>query len=103
MIKSIEENLEAIVRLCSTHNVQSLEIFGSALEDARFDETTSDLDFLVEFLPLEPVHHAKSYFSLLKCLRDLFDRKVDLVESRAIKNPYFLEAINKQREQIYAA
>jgi len=103
MTKIIQENHDHLVRLCAKHKVKSLEIFGSALDESRFKTSGSDIDFLVEFLPLEPVAHAKSYFGLLRELQELFKRSVDLVEAGAIKNPYFLQAINKERKQVYAA
>jgi hypothetical protein len=103
MVATIKENLDAVIGLCGKYKVQTLEIFGSAMDERRFDESGSDLDFLVEFLPMEPTAHARSYFSLLEELKELFKRSIDLVESKAIKNPYFLEAVNKEREQIYAA
>jgi len=34
---------------------------------------------------------------------DLFGRNVDLVETGAIRNPYFLRAIAKDRVVLYAA
>ncbi len=58
---------------------------------------------IVEFLPLQPGEHANAYFGLLEALQDLFNRHIDLVMPRAIKNPYFLESINKGHEVIYAA
>jgi len=103
MVVTIKENLEAVLGLCTKYNVRTLEVFGSAIDERRFDESGSDLDFLVEFLPMEPVAHARSYFGFLEALKSLFSRSVDLVEAKAIKNPYFLEAINREREQIYAA
>lgn len=103
MIKAIQDNTEHILKLCSKYSVSRLEIFGSAIDENRFSESESDLDFLVEFLPLEPSVHAKCYFSLLSELQELFSREIDLVESKAIKNPYLLEMIDKEREQIYAA
>ncbi len=103
MIGLIEDNREAIERLCSQHHVQRLELFGSALTDENFNPDKSDLDFLVEFLPLKPGEHADAYFGLLEALQDMFGRHIDLVMTRAIKNPYFLESVNKSREVIYAA
>ena len=103
MIELIENNHEVIEQLCSKHHVQRLELFGSALTDKQFDREKSDLDFLVEFLPLKPGEHANAYFGLLEDMQDLFKRDVDLVMTRAIKNPYFLESINRNREVVYAA
>lgn len=103
MIALIEDNRKAIERLCRQYRVQRLEVFGSALTDKHFDAKNSDLDFLVEFLSLQPGEHADAYFGLLEMLQDMFGRHIDLVMTRAIKNPYFLESVNKCREVIYAA
>jgi predicted nucleotidyltransferase len=103
MIALIEDNREEIERLCSQYRVQRLEVFGSALTDKHFDAENSDLDFLVKFLSLQPGEHADAYFGLLEAMQDMFSRHIDLVMTRAIKNPYFLESVNKCREVIYAA
>ena len=102
MSRLIEENRDDLIRLCAKYRVRRLEIFGSALTN-RFDPRTSDLDFLVEFLPLQPGEYADAYFGLLEALRELFQRNVDLVMTRAIKNRYFLESINRRRTVLYAA
>jgi predicted nucleotidyltransferase len=103
MISLIKENREALTKLCMKYRVQCLELFGSALTDKNFDIKTSDLDFLVEFLPLKQGEYADTYFGLLKSLENLFNRHVDLVMTGAIKNRYFLEVINKNRKVLYAA
>jgi len=103
VIGFIEDNYESLKGLCEQYRVQRFEIFGSALTGEQFDPEHSDLDFLVEFLPLQPGQHADCYFGLLEALQDMFHRHIDLVMPRAIKNPYFLESINKCREVIYAA
>lgn len=88
--------------LCQRHKVRRLELFGSAT-DGRFDPASSDLDFLVEFESLSGGHYADHYFGLLEDLTALFKRPVDLVVARAIRNPYFLQAVNESRELLYAA
>jgi len=103
MISLIEDNYEYIKGLCAKYHVQRLELFGSAVDDENFDRENSDLDFLVEFLPLKPGEYADTYFGLLENLEDLFGRHVDLVMVRAIKNPYLLESINRTRKLLYAA
>jgi len=103
MISIVEDNREALKDLCMKHRVRRLELFGSALTGKDFDTEKSDLDFLVEFLPLKSGEYADAYFGLLEAIEDLFNRHVDLVMTRAIKNPYFLEAINKNRRVLYAA
>ena len=43
------------------------------------------------------------YFDLQEALEKLFGRRVDLVPVSAIRNPYFLKAIQNQRRVLYAA
>jgi len=103
MIDLIKDNYDSLQRVCEEYRVRRLEVIGSALTGDGFDPEKSDLDFLVEFLPLQPGEHADAYFGLLEALQDMFHRHVDLVMTGAIKNPYFLESINRCREVVYAA
>ena len=101
MIDLIANHTAELTELCRTHHVRTLEIFGSAA-NGKFDPATSDLDFLVDFMPQLPGKHSSSYFDLWFGLEDLFARKVDLVESDGITNPYFLRTVNKSRRVVYA-
>jgi len=98
----LEEKRESLERLCSRYGVQKLEVFGSVTTD-RFDPESSDIDFLVELEPAPPGTLARRYFDLRSDLASLFGRPVDLVMTRAIRNPYFLEAIADSRTVLYAA
>lgn len=98
----IENKREELSRVCERFIVRRLELFGSAA-DGSFEPDTSDLDFLVEFPPLEAGEHFDAYFGLRDALEDLFGRSVDLVMTRAIRNPYFLKAVNRSRTVLYAA
>ena len=102
MIELIEQHRAELEELCRRYHVKTLEVFGSAA-DGTWDPERSDLDFLVEFLPLEPGPAAKAYFGLLFGLEDLFHRKIDLVMPTAIKNPYFLKSVTQSRRVLYAA
>ncbi len=102
MNQLIEQYRTELEQLCRKHRVKTLELFGSATQ-GEFDLTKSDLDFLVEYLPLPEGEHAKAFFGLLHDLEDLFHRKVDLVMTRAIRDPYFLRGVNETRKVVYAA
>ena len=102
MDRLIEEKRDDLIRLCARYRVRRLELFGSALTH-RLDSKTNDLDFLVEFIPLQPGEYADAYFGLLEGLRELFQRNIDLVMTGAIKNRYFLESISGRRTVLYAA
>ena len=99
----VEEKIDELQKLCEKYSVRCMEIFGSAASDTDFDENGSDLDFLVEFQPLEENQYADAYFGLLFALQDLFDRPVDLVMTEAIRNPYFKTSIDRTRKVLYAA
>ena len=45
--------------LCKKFSVKSFEVFGSAAVTETFDDAQSDLDFLIEFMSLEPTQHAR--------------------------------------------
>src|SRR5438876_7912330 len=100
MTEIIQQHRLELETLCRRHQVRVLELFGSAA-DGTFDPNRSDLDFLVDFLPLEPSQQAKSYFGLLFDLEDLFGRKIDLVETGAVENPFFLKTINRNRTVVF--
>jgi predicted nucleotidyltransferase len=102
MIEQVKQSHKTLDLLCKEYSVSRLELFGSAAA-GDFDDQSSDLDFLVEFLPLEPDQAADAYFGLLFDLQTLFGRSIDLVMSTAIKNQYFLQSINQNRELLYAA
>jgi predicted nucleotidyltransferase len=102
MIETIEQHRTELSELCRKHRVKTLEIFGSAVS-GTFDPARSDLDFLVEFQPLEPGQPFACYFGLLEDLRTLFSRKVDLVVTRAIQSPTFMQTVERSRRVLYAA
>ncbi|RAG74278.1 DNA polymerase subunit beta, partial [Burkholderia multivorans] len=54
-----------------------MRVFGSAVSD-RFDPESSDLDFIVDFVPGRDSMF-DDYFGLLEDLSALFDREVELV------------------------
>lgn len=103
VIPLIDQNRDALVTLCHRHSVKRLEVFGSASTGDDFDDDTSDLDFLVDFLPLPEGRRADTYFELYEALQSLFGRPIDLVVLPAVTNPYFLEAVEPHRELLYAA
>jgi len=92
---------EAVARACERHGVARLRVFGSAVT-GRFDPERSDIDFLVDFLP--EVHDLLgSYLALKKELERIIGRKVDLVMSDAVENPYFAAEAFRTAQDVYAA
>ena len=99
----VKSKLDTLKELCIRYHVKRLELFGSGAFSEDFDAKNSDLDFLVEFQPLKEGEYFDTYFGLLEELQDLFERHIDLVMTRAIKNKYFLQSVNKSRAVLYAA
>lgn len=89
-----------ITKLCKMHKVKSLYAFGSVLTD-KFDND-SDIDLIVDFAKIDPVEYADNYFDFKFSLQDILKRPVDLLEEKAIKNPFFKNAIDQQRQLVYA-
>ncbi|MBS1598060.1 MAG: nucleotidyltransferase domain-containing protein [Bacteroidetes bacterium] len=95
----IDKHIDDISKLCGTHKVKNLFAFGSALT-ANFNQF-SDLDFMVDFEAMDISKYADNYYGLKFSLEDIFKKPIDLLEEKAIKNPYFLEVVNKNRRLIY--
>jgi predicted nucleotidyltransferase len=102
MSPTIAQYRERLIQLGRKFRATRLDIFGSATSSA-FDPSRSDIDLLVEFEPMPPEDHADCYLSLLVALEDLFGRSVDLVEMKAIRNPFFRDAVTRTRQLVYAA
>ena len=98
----LEDRKKDLERLCARHGVKKLEVFGSVTTD-RFQPESSDLDFLVDFEPAPRAILADRYFGLHEDLEALFGKRIDLVMTGAIRNPYFIESIERSRMLLYAA
>ena len=101
MASILDPHLTEIAELCRRYGVHRLELFGSATTGA-FDPRTSDFDFLLEFKAGSPSLFER-YFGLKESLEALYGREVDLVMVGAMKNPYFIDSVNKTRQLVYAA
>ena len=100
-MKLIELNLQRIINLCRKHKVKSLAVFGSILTD-RFNDQ-SDVYLLVDFEPIDHVKfdYVSNYFGLRDALELLFNRKVDLIEEKGLRNKYFIDNVNRTKQVIY--
>ena len=90
----------AIDSLCQRLGVQRLELFGSAAMGS-FEPGRSDFDFLVELDPAGTGSRAERLISLAESLEQLLGARVDLVNPRYIRNPYFAAEVERTRMPIY--
>ncbi|MFM9983762.1 MAG: nucleotidyltransferase family protein [Flavobacteriales bacterium] len=100
-MSNLELHTPAIIELCKTHKVKSLYAFGSVLTDAF--NLNSDVDLIVDFTFMQAEDYADNYFDFKFSLEDVLKRNIDLIEEKAIKNPFFKESVNNQRKLVYGA
>lgn len=81
------------------YNVKTLYAFGSVVSNQLNDK--SDIDLIVDFEPIDLENYVDNYFDFKFSLQDIFKRPVDLIEEKAIKNPYFKQVVNNQRKLVY--
>jgi len=99
LILSVRPQIDA---LCRRFYVRRLDVFGSAARH-DFDPERSDVDFLVEFEPGNPLAGLEAYFGFKQALEDLLERKVDLVAAGRVRNPYLRTSIEQSRENVFSA
>lgn len=99
MHKIINNNIDKIKTLCKTYNVKSLFAFGSVCTN-KFN-STSDIDLLVSFKPMDYADYADNYFILADEFEGIFNRHVDLVTDKSLSNPFFINSVNQTKTIIY--
>jgi len=90
-----------IIQLCERYKVEHLFAFGSVIT-SKFSDN-SDIDFLVNIKLKDPLKYAENYFDLKFQLEELLNRKIDLLEEKAMKNSYLKENIDNSKLLIYEA
>ncbi|HMN88938.1 MAG TPA: nucleotidyltransferase domain-containing protein [Saprospiraceae bacterium] len=85
---------------CMTHNVDELYVFGSILTN-KFN-SNSDIDFIVSIASADPIEYAEHYFDLKFELERIFNKKIDLLEQKAIQNKTFENLLNQTKRLVYA-
>lgn len=101
MNKLIEPNTKELREVCIKNAVKELYIFGSALTDEFSENSDVDIAFVLQD-GLSPIEYGDAFFGLVEDLEDLFDRKIDLVSYRNIKNPIFKAELDRTKRILYA-
>ena len=97
----LEKYIREIRILCQKNKVKSLYVFGSVLTDRFMDK--SDIDLIVDIDSIDPLDYADNYFNLKFALEELLNKQIDLLEQKAIKNPYLRENIENSKNLLYAS
>ncbi|GHT34937.1 nucleotidyltransferase [Bacteroidia bacterium] len=98
-MKRFEKYMTDIVKLCQQYKVKTLYAFGSVLT-RRFNKN-SDIDLIVDFQNIPVEQYVDNYFDFKFSLQDIFNREVDLLEEKGIRNPYFRKIANEKRRLVY--
>ena len=99
MQRLLTDNMEKIKALCMVYNVKNLFAFGSICTDKFTDK--SDVDLLISFNPMDFGDYADTYFELADQFEELFNRPVDLITEKSLKNPFFINSVNQTKTLIY--
>jgi len=100
-MKEISIHLEQIIRLCTLYKVKTLFAFGSVTRGNL--QAESDIDLVVDIEEKDPISYSESYFNFKFQLEQLLQRQIDLLEQKAIKNPYLIEQIEKTKILLYGS
>jgi uncharacterized protein len=95
----LDRHIVDIRKLCSHYKVKELYTFGSVLTNEY--NTESDFYLVVDFEPMETAYYADNYSDFKFSLQNILKRPIGLLEEKAIKNPYFKQTLNQQRQLIY--
>lgn len=87
------------ITICQTHKVKELFAFGSVITD-RFNKE-SDVDLLVNIDEGDPLITGELMLSFWDEMEKYCDRKVDLLTTNSLRNPYLKEEIEKTKKLIY--
>ncbi len=100
MIPEINQQQANLAKLCRRYDVRQLTLFGSAATGA-FKSGSSDLDFIVEFGNTQAPDYPDRYLDFAEALEKLFNRRVDLLTKRSIRNKYFRAEVKRTARVIY--
>jgi len=98
-MRLIDNHIDTIGLLCAKHHVHEMYVFGSVLTDSFNSE--SDIDLVVRFGQVPPAEYFNNYMDLKEGLEALFNRKVDLIEDKAVKNPIFRRVLDREMKIVY--
>lgn len=103
MIQSERDYSEEIAEICRQHNVKYLGLHGSSYDQENIGTENREINFLVEFFPMELKEYGRCYFGLEKELGDLFGRPAGIVDIGDINLPELLRPLTKRKTDIYKA
>ena len=97
----INHRLDKIKEICKNYRVNAAYVFGSVLTDKFSDK--SDIDLVVDF-ERNDFHGSFDQFMGFKTdMEQLFQRRVDLISQKSIRNEILRNEINSSKVLIYGS
>lgn len=96
---NLSPHIDQIRNICAANNVKTLFAFGS-VTNSGFN-AQSDVDLIVDIDESDPLLYSDHYFRLKFQLELLLSRSVDLLENKAVKNPYLRKEIERTKVSVY--
>ena len=97
----INHRLDKIKEICKNYRVNAAYVFGSVLTDKFSDK--SDIDLVVDF-ERKDFHGSFDQFMDFKTdMEGLFQRRVDLISHKMIRNEILRNEINSSKVLIYGS
>ena len=97
----LSTHIDLIKDACAANKVKTLFAFGSITND-KF-RPDSDIDLIVDLAELDPLLYTDNYFNLKDQLEKIFNRNIDLLEQKALRNPFLKKEIDQTKVLIYEA
>lgn len=99
--KFFEPYRAPLLELCRRYPVEQIYLFGSILTD-DFDPERSDVDVQIFFdRSGDPADLGTDILNLWDDLETLFGRKVDMISTHPIRNPYLRKSVESSRQLFY--
>jgi predicted nucleotidyltransferase len=94
-------HIDQIKDICTANQVRTLYAFGS-VTNANF-RPDIDIDLIVDIAESDPIVYTDNYFNLKEQLQKIFNRHIDLLEQKALRNRFLKEEIDRTKVLIYEA
>ena len=97
----LEQHRDSLGQLCRSAGIKRLAAFGSVVRsDFRAD---SDVDLLVEFSDVDSPGYADRFMEFANAAEKILGRKVDLLTTTSLRNPYLKKRVEQEALEIHAA
>lgn len=97
----IDQHKSELTRACKAYQVKELYAFGSVLTDQFAKQ--SDVDLAVDFDRSSFEGSFRQFVEFKTELEKIFQRHVDLIPFRRIRNQIFRNTLEKTKQCVYAA